>query len=116
MVDIQHLRKDYRNLTAVKNLSLLVETKAVRLLWDAVDAPDLAGYMVYRKEGVGHGDQIQELPTVVPLMEKAITTPYFVDTKADIGIAYRYAVGAIDKNGNRSELVWTDWVVIPKTP
>ena len=108
--------KDLMPPAAVKNLSLLVEPKAVRLLWDAVDAPDLAGYMVYRKEGVGHGDQIQELPTVVPLMEKAITTPYFVDTKADIGIAYRYAVGAIDKNGNRSELVWTDWVVIPKTP
>jgi hypothetical protein len=108
--------KDLMPPPAPKNLSLLVETKAVRLLWDAVDAPDLAGYMVYRKEGVGHGDQIQEIPTVVPLMEKPITTPYFVDSKADIGIAYRYAVGALDKNGNQSELVWTDWVVIPKTP
>ena len=72
--------------------------------------------IVDAEEGVGHGDQIQEIPTVVPLMEKPITTPYFVDTKSDIGIAYRYAVAALDKNGNRSELVWTDWVVIPKTP
>ena len=108
--------KDLTPPPAPKNLSLLVETKAVRLLWDAVDAPDLAGYMVYRKEGVGQGDQIQEIPTIVPLMEKPITTPYFVDSKANIGIAYRYAVGALDKNGNQSELVWTDWVVIPKTP
>ena len=108
--------KDLMPPPSPKNLSLLVETKAVRLLWDAVDAPDLAGYMVYRKEGVGHGDQIQEIPTVVPLMENPVTTPYFVDSKADIGIAYRYAVTARDKNGNESERVWTDWVVIPKTP
>lgn len=108
--------KDLTPPPSPKNLSLLIETKAVRLLWDAVDAPDLAGYMVYRKEGVGHGEQIQEIPTVVPLMENPVNTPYFVDSKADIGIAYRYAVTARDKNGNESERVWTDWVVIPKTP
>ena len=108
--------KDLMPPPAPKNLSLLLETKAVRLLWDPVDAPDFLGYLVYRKEGIGQGDQIKEIPVVVPLMEKPITTPYFVDTKADIGIAYKYAVGALDKNGNRSELVWTDWVVIPKTP
>ena len=32
-------------------LTALVEPKGVRLLWDAVDAPDLAGYYVYRYEG-----------------------------------------------------------------
>ena len=88
----------------------------MRLVWDPVDAPDLAGYMVYRTEGVMQGDKIQEIPTVVPLMESPVTTTYFVDSKANIGIAYRYAVTARDKNGNESERVWTDWVVIPKTP
>jgi len=111
--------KDLMPPAAPKNLSILLETKAVRLLWDAVDAPDLAGYLVYRQEGVGQGDQIKEIPTIVPLVEKPIATPYFVDAKADIGIAYRYAVTAVDKNGNQSGnglLTWTDWVVIPKTP
>lgn len=99
-----------------KNVSVLTETKAVRLIWDPVDAPDLAGYMVWRKEGVGQGDQIKEIPTIVPLFEKPIATSYYVDVKADIGIAYKYAVTSVDKSGNQSELVWTDWVVIPKTP
>ena len=99
-----------------KNVSVLTETKAVRLIWDPVDAPDLAGYMVWRKEGVGQGDQIKEIPTIVPLFEKPIATSYYVDAKADIGIAYKYAVTSVDKSGNQSELVWTDWVVIPKTP
>jgi len=108
--------KDLMPPPAPKNVSVLTETKAVRLLWDAVDAADLAGYMVYRKEGVSQGDQIKEIPVIVPLFEKPITTSYYVDAKADIGIAYKYAVTAVDKNGNQSELVWTDWVVIPKTP
>jgi hypothetical protein len=99
-----------------KNLSVLIEPKAVRLIWDPVDAPDLAGYRVWRKEGIGQGDQIKEIPTIVPLFSKPITTLYYVDTGADIGIAYKYAVTAVDKSGNQSELVWTDWVVIPKTP
>src|SRR5262249_53049454 len=108
--------KDLRRPPVPKNVALVLETKGVGLVWDPVDGPALLGYIVYRKEGVMQGDQIQEIPTVVPLMEKPITTPYFVDSKANIGIAYKYAVGSIDKNGNRSELVWTDWVVIPKTP
>ena len=108
--------KDLMPPPAPKNVSVLTETKAVRLVWDPVDAPDLAGYMVWRKEGVGQGDQIKEIPTIVPLFEKPIATSYYVDAKADIGIAYKYAVTAVDKSGNQSELVWTDWVVIPKTP
>ena len=34
-------------------LTASVETAGVRLVWDPVDAPDMAGYKVYRTEGTG---------------------------------------------------------------
>ena len=108
--------KDLMPPPAPKNVSLLIETGAVRLVWDLVSVPDLAGYQVFRREGVGHENEIKEIPIDVPLQEKLITTPYFVDSKLGIGIAYRYAVTAIDTSGNESERVWTNWVVVPKTP
>ena len=108
--------KDLTPPPAPQNVSLLVETKAVRIVWDPVDAPDLRGYRVWRREGVGHGETVQEIPTDVPLFAGEITTPYFVDDKAGIGLSYRYAVTAVDKSGNESERVWSAWVVIPKTP
>jgi hypothetical protein len=108
--------KDMTPPPAPKNVSLLIETGAVRLVWDPVTVPDLAGYQVYRREGVGHENEIKEILTDVPLQKDLITTPYFVDSKLGIGIAYRYAVTAIDSSGNESERVWTNWVVVPKTP
>jgi hypothetical protein len=93
----------------------LIEPKAVRLIWEPVDAPDLAGYMLYRAEGVGHGANVREIGQT-PLMVELVTTASYVDTKADLGIAYRYAVAARDKSGNESPRVWTQWVVVPKTP
>jgi fibronectin type 3 domain-containing protein len=107
--------KDLTPPPAPKNLQYLLETKAVRLLWDPVDAPDLAGYKVYRTEGVGHEPNVREIGTV-PMFAAPVTTTYAVDTGADPGIAYKYAVTAVDKNGNESERVWTGWVVVPKTP
>jgi hypothetical protein len=107
--------KDLTPPAAPKNLQFLLEPKAVRLIWDAVDAPDLAGYRIYRTEGIGHEPDIKEVGTV-PLFAAPVTTPYAVDPGADPGIAYRYGVTAVDKNGNESERVWTGWVVVPKTP
>ena len=109
---------EFKDLTpppAPKNVEALLEPKAVRLVWEPVAAGDLAGYRVYRTEGVGHEPDIKEIGTV-PMFAAPIATPYAVDTGANPGIAYKYAVTAVDKNGNESERVWTGWVVVPKTP
>jgi hypothetical protein len=100
---------------APASVTALLETKVVRLLWDAVEASDLAGYRVYRAEGVGHESAIREIG-VVPLVNEVVTGTTISDPNVNLGIAYRYGVAAIDKNGNESGRVWTEWVVAPKTP
>ena len=100
---------------APASLTPLIETKAVRLIWPAVEAADLAGYKLYRSEGVGHGTQIRDAGTIPIEGGKIITDTGFTDSRADLGIAYRYAVTAVDKSGNESAKVWTDWVVVPKS-
>jgi hypothetical protein len=95
-------------------LNALLETKLVRLIWDPVVATDLAGYRLYRTEGMGH-DPIREIGTV-PLVNEIITATSFVDANVNLGISYRYGVAAVDKNGNESTRTWTDWVIAPKTP
>jgi hypothetical protein len=99
---------------APATLTALTETKLVRLLWDAVDAPDLAGYRLYRTEGSGH-DPIKPIGTI-PLTNETVVATTYVDNGVDLGIAYRYGVAAIDKSGNESARTWTDWVIAPKTP
>jgi hypothetical protein len=96
-------------------LTALIETKIVRLLWEPVDAPDLAGYKLYRSEGVGHDNDIKEIGTV-PLVNEIVTATTITDPNPNLGIAYRYAVTAVDKSGNESPRTWTGWVVAPKTP
>lgn len=92
----------------------LIETKAVRLLWDSVSAPDLVGYKVYRSEGSG-----QPLRVTTPrilLTPQAIAAPNYRDTIVDPGISYFYEITAVDKSGNESKAAKTDWVLVPKTP
>lgn len=96
------------------NVTALIETAAVRLLWTAVEAPDLAGYRVYRTEGMGHVN-IVDIGTI-PMVGQPITENYFVDPGVNLGIAYKYAVTSVDTSGNESARVWTNWVVAPKTP
>lgn len=96
-------------------ITALVEPNAVRLIWDAVNTPDLAGYRLYRGEAVGFGATLQDLGSY-DMLNRTVTETTFVDTKMNLGISYRYAVTAIDKNGNQSPKVWTEWVVVPKTP
>ena len=87
-------------------VTALLETKVVRLLWDAVDAPDLAGYNVYRIEG-----KYRLKLTPSPLKESN-----FLDISIDIGIAYSYEVTAVDTSGNESKPAKTETVIVPKTP
>jgi hypothetical protein len=85
-------------------LTALIEEKAVRLVWDAVDAPDLRGYRVYRWEGPVR-------LTLTPLD----TATYFRDISMGIGIDYKYEVTSIDKKGNESAPAST-MALVPKTP
>jgi len=98
---------------APASVTALTETKLVRLLWEAVDAPDLAGYKLYRTEGMG--DPIREIGTIA-LAHNIVKETTYVDTGADLGISYRYGVAAIDSNGNESAKTWSEWVIVPKTP
>ncbi len=95
-------------------LTALVETGAIRLVWDPVEVADLAGYKVYRIEG--SGIPISTMSKPLPLTPTPITTTYYRDTGVDLGISYYYEITAIDKSGNESAPAKTDWVLVPKTP
>jgi hypothetical protein len=91
---------------APATVTALLETKLVRLLWDAVEAPDLAGYKVYRIER----------PHRLTLTPSPLKDPNFLDISIDIGIGYYYEVTAIDTSGNESKPARTETVIVPKTP
>ena len=78
---------------APTRLDALSEGSLVRLLWDPVDAPDLAGYLVFRSEEGG-------APTA--LTKSPVTDPFFTDETARQGAHYRYTVRAVDRSGNQS--------------
>jgi len=106
--------KDLMPPPAPASITALVETKSVRLVWDAVDAPDLASYIIYRTEGIGHGEP-KEAGTFAEFVLPAGTTTA-LDKDPSPGIEYKYAVSARDKNGNESKRVSTGWVLVPKAP
>ena len=67
---------------------------AITLIWNAVDAPDLGGYIVLRAEGAGE--------TLQPLMKELLTEATYKDTRVTAGTSYTYAVVAVDRAGNQS--------------
>lgn len=85
----------------------LVETKVVRLVWDPVDVPDLAGYYVYRTEAAGKVKFTSGPP---------IKQTHFGDESLLPGIEYFYSVSAVDKSGNESAETKSQTVMVPKTP
>jgi hypothetical protein len=95
-------------------LTALVETGAVRLVWDPVDAPDLAGYKIYRTEGTGI--DVLRVAGTIPLTPQLLTATNYRDTSVNRGISYFYEVVSVDKSGNESARAKTDWVLVPKTP
>jgi hypothetical protein len=96
-------------------LTALVETAGVRLVWDPADAPDLAGYKVYRTEGSGI-EQLRPIGTIPLTPVQLVTATNYRDTSVNRGISYYYEVVSVDKTGNESARVKTDWVLVPKTP
>ncbi|HSS44485.1 MAG TPA: hypothetical protein VLO07_04005 [Thermoanaerobaculia bacterium] len=87
---------DYRDVFAPPRparLLALSEEKLVRLVWDPVAAPDLAGYVLFRAEADG---------PPVRLNKELITDSFFTDESVAPGRRYRYTVCAADTAGNQS--------------
>lgn len=78
---------------APSRLDALSEGNLVRLIWDPVDAPDLAGYLVFRAEESGAPARLTKDPLV---------DPFYTDETARPGARYRYTVRAVDRAGNQS--------------
>jgi predicted small lipoprotein YifL len=75
-------------------LVALAEPGRVRLVWRPSEADDLAGYIVYRREGdSGAFERITAQPVV---------SAEYVDSQAAGGKTYVYRVTAVDQSGNES--------------
>jgi len=71
----------------------VAEAGRARLVWRQSEAPDLAGYIVYRKGAAGDWAR---------LTAKPIAATNYVDTAVVSGQTYDYRVTAIDQIGNES--------------
>lgn len=79
---------------APSNVTLLASTGSMTVVWDAVTAPDLAGYRVLR--GEGSDENMRQLS------EDLVTTTTLQDSTTKAGVTYVYVVIAVDKAGNKS--------------
>jgi hypothetical protein len=75
-------------------LVALTEAGRARLVWRASEADDVAGYIVYRREG--------ETGKLERLTAKPVESTEFLDTTVGSGKTYVYRVTAIDQAGNES--------------
>lgn len=75
-------------------LVALADEGGIRLLWNAGEADDLAGYRIYRRAGAGPWEPLLAEPTLEVDYEDASARP---------GIEYGYRVTAVDAAGNESE-------------
>jgi hypothetical protein len=96
--------KDLMPPAAPANVATLVEANAVRLVWDAVDAPDLAGYKVYRSAG---DDRVALTPA-------SITDTNYRDASMKLGISYVYSVTSLDTHGNESAASAAPAIIVAK--
>lgn len=82
-----------------QNLAAVADTGAgaIDLSWTPDTEPDLAGYVLYRR------DLASGLPAQrISLPGAPLTVPNFRDTEVERGHTYAYSVSAIDKTGNPS--------------
>jgi hypothetical protein len=80
-----------------RGLVAVVAGTTVRLAWERVSDPDLAGYRIYRSTTAGRGHQ--------PLTTELQTTTTFVDTTTRPGQTYYYVVTAVDRSRRANESV-----------
>lgn len=74
--------------SAPGGLRAIAEDASVTLSWNALEATDVAGYIVLRGEGSG--------ATLTPLMTQPTTATSYRDTSVTRGATYTYAVIAVD--------------------
>ena len=88
-----------------QNINVLLETKAVRLVWDDVPVPDIYGYQIYRSD---RGKRYKLIPN-------PSTEAQFLDISVEPGITYVYEISSVDKNRNESATTKTAPVLVPKS-
>jgi hypothetical protein len=74
---------------APEGLQAVAGADAITLIWTAVDASDLAGYVVLRSEAGADN--------LLPLFRDPIAASTYRDTTAERGVTYTYAVYAVDR-------------------
>ena len=67
---------------------------AIDLNWQPNTEPDLAGYIVYRREGTGDWRRVSP--------QQLVVGPWFHDAQVEAGHSYQYAVTAVDQSGHES--------------
>lgn len=82
-------------LAAVATAGVNGEAAAIDLSWQPDADGNLAGYVVYRREGDGEWQRISGAAATIE--------PAFHDTHVDAGHVYRYAVSAVSKEGHESD-------------
>ncbi len=78
-----------------RRLVALNETGRVRLLWQAVESTDLAGYLIYRR--------LLDEEEARPLEDDPTAEPEYIDTSGVPGRTYVYEIRSVDLLGNVSE-------------
>lgn len=103
----QPVTAEYRDLLPPPpptSLVTLLEQQAVRLVWEPVQAPDLAGYKVYRSvEG-----------RTSLLSTQIVVETNYVDRTGEPGMTYTYSVTSVDARGNESGGTIAPAVLIPR--
>jgi hypothetical protein len=88
-----------------QNINILLETKAVRLVWDDVDVPDIYGYLIYRTD---RGKRLKLIP-------HPSTEAQFQDISVEPGIEYLYEITSVDKSRNESAPTKSRKVLVPRS-
>ena len=81
---------------APRSLAAIAGSGVINLIWDANTERDLTGYLVLRGEAPGD--------TLQPITQELVAAATYRDESARPGTRYVYAVVAVDRAGNRSEL------------
>ena len=82
-------------LVAVASAGVSNGTPTVDLSWQPDADPDVAGYVVYRREEHGEWQRVSGGASIIE--------PAFHDAQVQAGHTYQYAVSSVDKGGHESE-------------